>query len=446
MGKIEAKTAETLRRRIGEHYAKLERIGNLGSRREDGFDRPAWSEAESRAMAYIKSAAEKAGMKAASDGVGNLFLTTPGHGPGIVQVGSHLDTVPSGGNYDGAAGIVCGLEAILPLKPMWERLGHRLQLVVWRGEESASFNAACKGSQAAFGVCDPGILRHTKGGLSLEQTITAQGFDPSCIAEGRPTLSPADVDNIAAYLELHIEQAKRLQTDGIPIGVVSSIRGSVRLRVEVKGEANHSGGTPMGIRYRSDANLAMAYMQVEMNEACSYALEQGLDLVQTVGILNSDEEFNKTRPMVKTNSLTKVSPYGYFVVDIRSSSAAVLEDFSKQVKSIVKTKAKRYGVQAKISEVLRLAPVERLDPRVQASIEAACRDLKITFIEMPSGAIHDAAIVASQKKSGGSPIPVGMIFIPCRDGISHNPAEYADLEDLVRGTMLLSNVLYRLAR
>ncbi|MCL1818466.1 MAG: M20/M25/M40 family metallo-hydrolase, partial [Spirochaetaceae bacterium] len=297
-----------------------------------------------------------------------------------------------------------------------------------------------------FGACDPGILRNINHGLTLEEAIKGQGFDPSFIAEGRPTLSPAEVNNIAAHLELHIEQAKRLQEDGIPLGVVSSIRGTVRLRVEVTGEANHSGGTPMGIRYRKDANLAMAYMQVEMNEACSYALEQGLDLVQTVGILNDDDDFNKAHPLVKTNSLTKVSPYGYFAVDIRSRSSAVLEDFSKEVKDIIKSKAKRFNVQVKIKEILRLAPVEKLDPGVQHSIEASCRDLKIPFIEMPSGAGHDAAIVANQKRKDGSPIPVGMIFIPCRDGISHNSAEYADPGDLVRGTQLLSNALYRLAR
>jgi N-carbamoyl-L-amino-acid hydrolase len=442
MTRAEAKTKE----RIQERFHKLEHIGNLGPRREDGFDRPAWSDAETGAMKYIQGIAEQAGMSSAWDEVGNLFLTTPGHGRELVQVGSHIDTVPSGGNYDGAAGIVCGLEAILPLKPMWERLKRRLQLIIWRGEESASFNAVCKGSQAAFGLCGPDILKRTNHGLTLEEAIKAQGFNPAPIAEKRAAFSHSQIENIAAHLELHIEQAKRLETDGIPIGVVSSIRGTVRLRVEVTGEANHSGGTPMGIRYRKDANLAMAYMQVDMHEACMYALEKGLDLVQTVGILNDDEDFNKDHPLVGANALTKVSPYGYFALDIRSNNEAFLTGYVKDIKEIIRGKARRFNVQVKITEILRLPPVEKLDSAVQHSIEASCRDLKIPFIEMPSGAIHDAAVVASQKKKDGSPIPVGMIFIPCRDGISHNPAEYADPEDLTRGSQVLSNVLYRLAR
>lgn len=440
------RTDTKIKERIQERFRTLERIGNLGPKREDGFNRPAWSDEESAAMNYIRGIAEDAGMSAAWDGVGNLYLTTPGPDGEVVQVGSHLDTVPAGGNYDGAAGIVCGLEAILPLKPMWERLRRRLELVIWRGEESASFNAVCKGSQAAFGLCDPDILKRTSHELTLEDAIRRQGFDPSFIAERRPTLDAKRIDRIASHVELHIEQAKRLETDGISIGVVGSIRGTVRLRVEVTGEANHSGGTPMGIRYRRDANLAMAYMQVGMHEACTYALERGLDLVQTVGLLNDDPDFNRTHPLVEANSLTKVSPYGYFAVDIRSNNESFLHDYIGEVKDIILEKAKRFNVKAEITEILRLKPVERLDPAVKQSLEASCRDLKISFVEMPSGAIHDAAVLANYEKGGAGRIPVGMIFIPCREGISHNPAEYASLDDLALGAQLLSNALYRLAR
>ncbi|MDR3200990.1 MAG: M20/M25/M40 family metallo-hydrolase, partial [Spirochaetales bacterium] len=119
---------------------------------------------------------------------------------------------------------------------------------------------------------------------------------------------------------------------------------------------------------------------------------------------------------------------------------AFLAEYVRNIKKIIQERAGRFNVQVKITEILRLSPVEKLDPLVQHSIEASCRDLKIPFIEMPSGAIHDAAVVANQN------IPVGMIFIPCRDGISHNPAEYASPEDLARGSQLLSNALYRLAR
>ncbi|MCX7786591.1 MAG: Zn-dependent hydrolase [Spirochaetes bacterium] len=437
---------ESTKQRIEEIFSQLEKIGNLGASREEGFTRAAWSNEETRGMELIQRIAEKAGMRASWDGIGNLFLSTPVGAPETVQVGSHLDTVPHGGNYDGAAGIVAGLDAILQLRPMWEKLKRRLELVIWRGEESACYGAVCKGSQAAFGLNDPSILSRTYLGQTLEEAIRSQGFDPSYIQERRPTVDQARIDSIAAHLELHIEQAKRLETDGIPIGVVTSIRGTIRLRVLIFGEANHSGGTPMGIRYRKDANLAMAYMQVALHEECTYALEKGFDIVQTVGVINADEDYNKKNPQVWENALTKVSPFGYFTLDVRSNDPRFLPNYIKTAEEIIRKKAERYNVNVQIERLLSLDPVERLDPSVQGVLESACRDLKIPYLVMPSGALHDAAVVAGVRKSNGSPIPVGMLFIPCKDGISHNPAEYASAQDIARGAVVLSNALYRLAR
>jgi len=434
------------RERILQLFRGLGKFGALGPRPEDGISRPAWSDEETAAMHFIRKAAEAVGMSSFWDGVGNLFLTNPGADAEVVLTGSHLDTVPVGGNYDGAAGIVCGLAAIIQMKPMWEKLRRRLALVVWRGEESATFKALCTGSQAAFGLCDPAILSRRFCGRTLEEAIRRQGFDPDFIAQRRPSLDPEKKEKISSHVELHIEQAKRLETDGISIGVVSSIRGTVRLRIEVIGEANHSGGTPMGIKYRRDANLAMAYMQVTMHEACIHALERGMDLVQTVGLVNDDGDFNRADSPLRANSLTKVSPYGTFSVDIRSDNEAFLGEYIAEITEIIQTKARRYNVGVKISEILRQRPVENLDRGIRNAIEASCRDLEVSHVEMPSGAFHDSAVLAGIRKSGGETIPVGMIFIPCRKGISHNPAEYVDPEDLVRGALVLSNTLHRLAR
>ncbi|MFQ3619365.1 MAG: Zn-dependent hydrolase [Spirochaetales bacterium] len=437
---------ESTTQRIEEIFSQLEKIGNLGPNRESGFTRAAWSDEETRAMQLIQRLGEKAGMRPRWDGIGNLFLSTPFEYPECVQVGSHLDTVPHGGNYDGAVGVVCGLDAILQLRPMWEKLKRRLELVVWRGEESACYGAVCKGSQGAFGLNDPAILQRTYQGQTLEEAIRSQGFDPSFIKERKPTLSSEQIDLIAAHLEVHIEQAKRLQTDGIPLGVVSSIRGTIRMRIEVKGEANHSGGTPMGIRYRKDANLAMAYMQVALHEECTYALEQGYDIVQTVGVINADEDYNKNHPEVWENALTKVSPFGYFTLDVRSNDPRFLPQYMKTAEEIIRQKARRYNVEVKVERIITLEPIEKLDAEVQAILEASCRDLKIPYTLMPSGALHDAAVVAGIRKSSGKSIRVGILFVPCKDGISHNPAEYASPEDLARGAVVLSNALYRLAR
>ena len=395
---------------INRHFSVLEKIGNLGSFRGAGFLRASWSDEETAAMEYIKTVGQDAGMRAVYDGVGNLYLTTPGPASEVVQVGSHLDTVPQGGLFDGGAGIVAGLEAMLALREYWSNTVRRLQLVVWRGEESATFGAVCKGSQAAFGQNDPNILLKQFEGRTLEQAIQAQGFDPSYIAQQQPALSPQQIDAIAAYLELHIEQARRLEINQNDIGIVTSVRGTIRFRVVVIGEAAHSGGTPMGVTYRKDANLAMAYMQVELDRLAHKALTEGHDLVQTIGVLNTDRDFNTQNPQIYENSMTKVSPYGYFTIDIRSNNLTFLENYAAQTQAVIEGVGPRFAVLVKVQRIGFLPPIEVLDGKLQELAEDACRRLKYPYEMMPSGAIHDVAVVAAQKRSDGTAISGALIF------------------------------------
>lgn len=431
---------------IEQHILELGRIGNLGARREDGFLRASWSYEESSAMEYIRKTGESGGLRASYDAVGNLFLNTPDSAPAVIQVGSHLDTVPKGGLFDGGAGIIAGLEAILALRKFWHSIGCMLQLVVWRGEESATFGAVCKGSQAAFGLNAPSILERKFEGTTLEEAILSQGFDPRYISERRPTLTQTQIDSILAHIELHIEQANMLQASRKDIGIVTSIRGAVRLRVVVTGEAAHSGGTPMGIEHRKDANLAMAYMQVELDRLANQFIAGGADLVQTAGVINADLDYNLHDPRVYENAYTKVSPFGYFTLDIRSSLAATLTDYVQEGRRVIDRQASRFGVGVEIFELNDLPPTEWLDAHLQDILEKGCIELGLSFDKMPSGALHDAAIVASQQKSDGSPIPVAMIFIPCKDGISHNPKEDTSSQAIHKGAQVLAWALYRLAK
>lgn len=431
---------------IKRHFAQLEKIGNLGDFREAGFLRASWSNEESAAMDYIRSVGFDVGLRATFDGVGNLYLTTPGLQPTVVQIGSHLDTVPHGGNYDGAAGIVAGLEAIVSLREEWPALRHRLELVIWRGEESATFGAVCKGSQAAFGQNDPNILLKKFNSQTLEEAIRGQGFDPDFIARSEPALPQAHIDSIAAYLELHIEQARKLEIDQKEIGVVTSVRGTIRFRVVVVGEAAHSGGTPMGVDYRKDANLALAYMQVELDRLAGRALARGEDLVQTVGIINTDRDFNVQNPSVYENALTKVSPYGYFTLDIRSNRLAFLEGHADRVQEAIRAVGQRFNVFVKIQQIVFLLPIEQMDERLQQAAVTACRSLGASYELMPSGAIHDVAVVAAQQRSDGSLIPGGLLFIPCKDGLSHNPKEYATPEAVHIGAQVLAHTAYHIAQ
>jgi len=432
--------------RIEGHFDELAKIGNLGPRREDGYLRASWSDEESAAMTYIGAVGRSAGMIATYDGVGNLFVRTPQRRAQVVQTGSHLDTVPKGGLYDGGAGVVAGLEAIIALKPYWDALERGLELVVWRGEESATFGVMCKGSQAAFGLLDPETLKREYRGKTLQEAIYYQRFAPGSIEERKPTLSQEKIDSIAAHLELHIEQANRLEREGMDIGIVTGIRGTARLRVDVTGEARHAGGTPMGTAFRKDANLAMAYMQVELDRLGQDYMEQGEDLVQTVGVINADRDLNQRDGRVYDNALTKISPFGYFTLDIRSTSSAFLGAYKKQVRDLIGKVGACYRVEVKITEFSALSPVEAMDFRLQASVEAACQEMGLKYLYMPSGALHDVSVVSEQRRSDGTAIPTGLIFVPCEDGVSHNPLEYASPEAIGKGAMVLARAMLKAGR
>lgn len=431
--------------RIEEHFSALSRIGNLGPARNDGFLRASWSSEETAAMEYVKRTGQEQGLSPAYDGVGNLYLTTPDQRPEVIQVGSHLDTVPKGGLYDGGAGIVAGLEALLALRARWSDLRRGLELVVWRGEESATFDSLCKGSQAAFGHNDPAILHKEFNGQTLESAILGQGFDPSFIRDKRPTLSQQHFEAIAAHIELHIEQGKKLEIDRKDIGVATSIRGTARLRVTVTGKAAHSGGTPMGASYRKDANLAIAYMQVELDRLAGQVLAEGHDLVQTVGVVNSDRHFNQREPRVYENALTKVSPFGYFTLDIRSNSRSFLESYTDKARDLIRNTGRRFRIDVNIETICFLKPVDKLAEDLQAAVATVCDNLGYTYERMPCGALHDLAVVSSQRRRNGVPIPTALVLIPCKDGISHNPEEYASPEAVCKGATVLAHLLANMA-
>ena len=430
---------------IKKHFFELGRIGNLGPTPEDGFLRSSWSDEESAAMGYIRLEGESKGLIASNDGIGNLYLTTSREGGKVIQAGSHLDTVPKGGLYDGGAGIVAGLEAILALREYWSSMNCDLQLVVWRGEESATYGSVCKGSRAAYGLNDPKILMNKFQGKSLEEAINSQGFDPSYIRQCQPALAQWQINSITAYIELHIEQARKLDIARKQIGIVTSMRGAARYRIVVTGESAHSGGTPMGSAFRRDANLAIAYMQVELDRLGQQWLEQGDDLVQTVGVVNIDPDFNMLDPRVYENSYTKVSPFGYFTLDIRSSQAATLAAYIQDALRLILDTGSKFRVAVEIIEMNKLSPTVTLDTGLQTLLAESCIELGYSCEPLPSGALHDAAIVASQLRSDRSQIPVGLVFIPCRDGISHNPREYASPTDIQRGSLVLARTLWKLA-
>ncbi|MEI7611567.1 MAG: Zn-dependent hydrolase [Betaproteobacteria bacterium] len=443
-----AQTLNVSEARVQKHIDQLSKVGNLGPKLDDGFTRAAWSNEETRGMEYIKQEGEKIGLEARYDGIGNLFLRTRNNSNNVIQTGSHMDTVPSGGTFDGAVGIVSGLEAIKSLIDAQAIPADKdIELVLWRGEESATFQYAYKGSKAAWGDKMPtDLLKRKYNGITLEDAIRKQGFDPTFIRDNKPAYPVSESDKIKAYVELHIEQANKLETDRDVIGIVTSIRGGARYKVEVIGRFDHSGATPMGTTYRKDANLSISNMQVELDKLLYQHTEKGQDLVQTIGVLNSDAEINKAGGALLENAMTKVSGYGYFFLDIRSNHKKTRDDYASEALETLRSVAKKFNTSVKISSLGTGDPAESLDLHIENMIEAAAIKRGYKYQYMTSGAGHDAGIVAAARNSRGESIPVAMIFIPSKNGISHDREEFTQTSDIVKGSEVLADTLLRLLK
>jgi acetylornithine deacetylase/succinyl-diaminopimelate desuccinylase-like protein len=245
---------------------------------------------------------------------------------------------------------------------------------------------------------------------------------------------------------LHIEQGNKLENDGDDIGIVTSIRGGNRMRVELIGSFDHSGATPMGTKYRRDVNLAMGYIEVSLDKLVSNYLDKGYDVVQTIGVINDDKEFNETIPLVYSNTMTKVSGFGYFLLDIRSRSKQQRDEYSQEATRTIQSVAGKFLTTAKVTDLGSSDPAEFLDKDLEKRIEESASAHGYKYQYMPSGAGHDAAIVAKQKKGNGQALAVAMIFVPCKEGKSHDKAEFAKTSDMRRGAEVLADAIYSLAR
>lgn len=427
---------------LQSHFARL---ASIGVQPDGSISRIAWTDEESSAIAYVRSEGEAFGLIGRYDPIGNLILSTPGDQKKRVLVGSHLDSVPHGGNYDGAAGVVAGLEAIRPLVAEAESFEAGIDLVVWRGEEH-TYNAVYKGSATAFGQSETHILHNVYGGVTLREAISSQGFDPSYIDEGKPSFTPDYVDSILGYLELHIEQGVQLERERLDLGIVTSIAGDRRFMVVLEGRFDHSGATPMGTKFRSDSNLALGYILVRLDELANRHRDAGKVFTQTIGIINADPEIDRKHPQVHSNSVTKVSGMAYFTLDIMSADDDFMDDYAAEVLRTIWRTAKEYGVKAVVEQTDGAFGLPVLDRDLSARLSASAEKRGFKHTLLPSGAGHDSVVVGLAEKSDGGRIPVGMLFVPCRDGISHAPEEFASPEHVACGAEVISDVLRDVAK
>ena len=394
---------------------RLRQLGDIGRDPAGGWSRIAFSGPERDAHILFREWATELGLQTRQDGIGNSYASRPGDGPALMT-GSHLDTVPSGGNFDGAAGVVAALEAAALLQS--EQLRHPLTVVCFACEEGARFTAPCVGSRAITGAL-------ARAGLeALRDSDGVSAFAAAQAAGLKPELVESEIwepGSVAAYLELHIEQGRVLQEAGRRIGIVDTIAGSTRVEIALSGRSDHSGTTPM--RMRQDALVGAA----EVITGAEQVAARSRTAVATVGRLH-----------VSPNVVTTVPGEVRFTLDVRDVDPLRQREVAEEVLR----QAGRVAARRQLGVSLRLLHDQSpfvLPFWIREQLAGAATESGIAYRVMPSGAGHDAGYVSLVA-------PAGMIFVPSREGISHSAAEWSEVEDIALGAILLARSLQRLDR
>ncbi len=407
-------SAEQTRINSARLWQSIELLAKKGATPDGGVCRLALSDQDKEGRDLLCDWLRELGLAVQIDRVGNILAIRPGNrDEAPVLMGSHLDTVSTGGRFDGAAGVLAGLEVLRTLNEKGIRTLRPLGLVAFTNEEGARYTTDMMGSQAFCGE------------LSVEQIYTIRGLDGSLVGEELSRIGYAGETSCGlikphAYLELHIEQGPVLDRDGIAIGAVEAITGITWLEVTVRGAANHAGTTPMDSR--RDAGLAAARIVSALPD-----LAAGIP----------DQRATCGRFSVSPGVVNVIPHEAVFTVDLRNSDPERLQEAGRQFTHLVEQTAFQTGVTAEI-RVLGQVPPQRCAAPVVAEIVRSAGRLGYSVKRMVSGAGHDAQILARI-------CPTAMIFVPSRDGVSHSPLEYSSPDALAAGANVLLHTALRLA-
>ncbi|MBK1787568.1 Zn-dependent hydrolase [Prauserella cavernicola] len=385
-----------------------------------GVTRLAYTPLERAAHELFAQSMTALGLTVWTDAAGNTIAQRPGSDPGLpaIGTGSHLDSVPNAGSFDGIVGVCAAMETARALAEHEVTHRHPMRFVVFAAEEGARFGQACTGSRIAAGLTGPADLpaKQDADGVSLADAMNAVGLDPDAVAEAG--WRPADW---AAFVELHIEQGSVLETDGVRLGVVDSISGSTRLLLELSGRASHSGGTPMHLR--ADAMAAAAEVVLAVESAAGG--EDNAGTRTTVGKID-----------VAPGSITTIAGRATMWVDVRGTDAGRQRDTAEEIVRRAEAICARRGIAFR-HDLLADTPPVRLPDIVRDELAAACRSVGVEPRVLTSGASHDAQQI-------NTITPSGMLFVPSKEGISHDPAEWTSIDDIALGTTALTASLLRL--
>jgi N-carbamoyl-L-amino-acid hydrolase len=386
----------------------LETLARFGVGPSGGINRMAYSKADQEARAWVGAQMREIGLIVHTDQAGNSIGVYPGQVPHLpsIAVGSHTDTVPEGGRYDGALGVVAALACVRALQEDGIRLRHPVEVINFAAEEATM--GGTLGSQAMAGLLDQTVLdRRAWDDRPVADHLRAAGLDPVAIVEAR---RPSG--SLAAFLELHVEQGGTLEAAGVTMGVVEGIVGIRRYTVIFEGYANHAGTTPMAAR--QDALVMAAPFILAVRDT---AVARGI--VGTIGTL-------RLQPGAPNVIPGRVD----LDVEIRGLHEDILDDAAADLAQ----QAQQAGAEFR---PISSKPPVKSDPRLLEALTAACEELGLPYQRMPSGAGHDAMCIASIA-------PQAMLFVPSRGGVSHSPDEYTDPESCVDGARVLLTALLKL--
>lgn len=400
--------------RLEQDLRELERI----SKAARGVTRLAFTPAENRAHEYMREQMKSAGLKTRTDGAGNLYGSLNGNGSRIV-IGSHLDSVPEGGNYDGALGVAMGLEAARIIKAAGEKIS--LEVVAFRAEESTRFHASCIGSKLVTGFLTPEEARQRRDNdnVSLYNAIVNSGFNPEQVVQWKKT-------DVRMYIEPHIEQGRVLLEAGTPIGIVTGIAAPVRYTITIMGKQDHSGATPMHMR--KDALAAFSEMHTTLEALAIEAESKGGSIRATIGYVE-----------VPAGSINKITGVARFPIDIRATNLHERGTFERGVLKQLELIAKNRGVSIIFGQEDERGTPVTLREEDYSILELAAQESGIPAPLLASGAGHDAQYVAL------AGIPTAMLFIQNTGG-SHNPEESVDINNVAIATNVLIKAILELTK
>jgi N-carbamoyl-L-amino-acid hydrolase len=400
--------------------SEIETLASFSEAEAPVVTRIVFTPADLDARAWLRARCEEAGLAVRRDPVGNTFARWVGADPvaPAVGTGSHIDAIPNAGKYDGVVGVLGGLEAIRALQRSGFQPNHSIELLVFTSEEPTRFGIGCLGSRLLSGTLSPDAARRLtdNSGASLEQARRQAGM----IGDLEDVKLPQGY--YKGFVELHIEQGPLLEQQQIPFGVVAKIAAPASLRIVVEGAGGHAGGVLMPDR--RDALCAAAELILAAESAARSS--GAVDTVATVGICD-----------VFPGAVNSIPSRVTLSVDVRDTDQVRRDAVLSALERASESAGAKRQVSVRSQFLNADAPAD-CDPAVIAALSDSCREHGLKFLTMVSRAYHDSLFLSRVA-------PTGMLFIPCRNGYSHRPDEYASPEDIARGTLVLAETLVKLS-